>query len=401
MQEKFETKLNLPAVRDIVILYISAYLMNYISDCEAVHKRLMKDLPGVMKGEVDRFELELSECIREAKVNMEDVCKAEEEYGWSPEMWFYKKIRKMEDDHDDEDFLKELWHLKKIQVNSADWIMSQLCDDDITIRENDLNKSASSVSKNLLDKTIYNKGMRNILLSRYQHILCLDMDSFTSSALDARMIAFQLSRNAVLTGVGGFALTTGIVMSGRMKDAGFRLGQQDFMRLLYRAGGETGLRQAVASALKVAAERHWLPFLNQATPVSILVAISGICVDNGMVMYDYANGNINTFDAVDRVGRISSAGLISLLSSAQGMSLGAAVLPAIPIGTTIIGPIIGGAVCYAMANKAVNVLYEKIRPLHLIASYNARIDWRLTKHEFEKNAQSLTRNVMERMRILT
>ena len=77
MEGKEEMKLNLPAIRELVILYISAYLMNYVSDCEAIHKRLMKDLPGVMKEDVNRFELELSECIREAKVNIEDVCKAE------------------------------------------------------------------------------------------------------------------------------------------------------------------------------------------------------------------------------------------------------------------------------------------------------------------------------------
>ena len=179
--------------------------------------------------------------------------------------------------------------------------------------------------------------------------------------IPVKVTAQGVAEQAVLAGVGGAALDTGLRYAegedGEPLNTGIDLAEE-------QTGSENdrGIKAVATGALYVAVERGIIPFIKKATPLPVLTNIACWGVESVRTASQVFTGKISVAAAVDRMGRIASAAIGDLCTK----GIGARVLTAIPV----VGPVLGTAVASAISSqsgkKIASAVYEGfkvIRPV--------------------------------------
>ena len=227
-------------------------------------------------------------------------------------------------------------------------------------------------------------SFQKLMISQYQKGMHLDI-GYDMSRMEMSMcamddLAYHLSKNAVLMGTGSMALAATLCLgTSYLEGRRWASQREHLMGTTLRLGAKSGMRIAVAGALKVGAARNMLPIVAGASSTSALLAIATIGVECGDAMIQYANGSIDAMQAVDRAGRSSTVGIFAMGFGAQGAILGATALTALPliplaapiIGSTaalpVVGELIGGGAGIFAGSIVGKKAYEHTRGLAVLA----------------------------------
>lgn len=247
-------------------------------------------------------------------------------------------------------------------------------------------------------------SVQKVLLQQYSQKMQLDV-SYNMTASEMSIcamddIAYHLSRNAALMGTGSLALSLGIYLGqSYIGSKTLELDNKIFNEALLRPGAKSGLRVALIGALKVGAARNALPIISGVASSTTLLGIATVGVECCDAMVQYAQQRIDALQAIDQVGRASSAGICSLVLGAQGAAVGTSALGMISVmplmapilGSTIalpiMGELIGGGAGIFVGGVLGKEVYEHTRRLAIFSEnvVNVAIDAIQTEELWERS----------------
>ena len=358
---------------------LQEFLLSYINRDEKIsekqwlQEKLSEFMPKTSAKEIEEVSEKILDGVKETNGFVIDA-QSSAALSCNPETWFYKKLMER---FSDENFLDSIYEKDRMLSDINKWIISsgghfQNLERDDFLQNSQSKfaeqKEASTIStpqKNfIVTKDSLRQNLVKSMLAQYQKTMRTDLGHITAGR-DFNDIAFNLSRNAALNGVGGIALTTGLslILRGSISS----MERREVLKFLVSSGTTTGLRSAVAGALKVGAERGVFPIITRTTPAVILTGLATLGIENGKIAYNYARGELNGWQAIDNAGRISTSTIYALGFGVKGAAMGAATFAVIPLAGSFIGGLIGGVVGNILGEKLGKFSYERAKSLTLFA----------------------------------
>ena len=204
-------------------------------------------------------------------------------------------------------------------------------------------KSANKIKdKKFLTKEAVGNNLHKALANQVQRTLRTDLGHLNLKSHDIDDLAMSLGKNAALNGVGGMAVTTLLTV---IMQSGFKSkGKAEIIKLLMQSGTTQGIKTATAGALKVVAEKGLLPVLNRTTPLIVIATLSVIMIESFKIIIQREKGKINSLEAADKIGRVTTAAIFSVGFATAGRVAGIAVFSLIPLAGPVVGGIVGSLI---------------------------------------------------------
>lgn len=358
---------------------LQEFLLSYLSRDEKISEKqwlaekLSEFMPKTSAKEIEKFTEKILDGVKQTNGFIIDA-QTSAALSYNPETWFYKKLMENFSDGNFFDLICEkdqmLSDINQWLISSGRQFQNLENDDFLTNSSSKITeeKEASTIQtpqrNSIVTKDSLRQNLVKSMLVQYQKTMRTDLGHITAGR-DFNDVAFNLSRNAALNGVGGIALTTGLslILRGSINS----MERREILKFLVTSGTNTGLRSAVAGALKVGAERGMLPIITRATPAAILTGLATLGIENSKIAYNYARGELNGWQAIDNAGRISTSTIYALGFGVKGAAIGAASFAVIPLAGPFIGGLIGGVVGNILGEKLGNFSYERAKSLTLFA----------------------------------
>lgn len=124
-----------------------------------------------------------------------------------------------------------------------------------------------------------------------------------------------------------------------------------------KGAGDMGGKVAIASALKVAAEKEIIKAIPKGTPVSTIASVVYVGVENAKVLYKVGKGELTLREGAHQMELVTVSSVAGLAASGiAGAKLGAAIGTVCgPVGAAI-GGFVGSAVGFMVGSKAGEVV---------------------------------------------
>ena len=177
------------------------------------------------------------------------------------------------------------------------------------------------------------------------------------SAYDAKMVAKFVGKQAAVAGVLGAATATGFHIAGRLMN-GEEIDAEEAVGIALETGADTGLKAAVAGAVKVGSEKGMIGLIPPGTSMPLIVNIVCISIENIKILAKVAKGEITMREALDLMGCNTVSMVYGMSWGSAGAAIGAAALGWIPLVGPIIGGFTGGVVGYMAGSKFGQTIYE-------------------------------------------
>jgi len=129
---------------------------------------------------------------------------------------------------------------------------------------------------------------------------------------------------------------------------------KEFFTDTARSTAQAGTQVAVSGAMLVAARSGWLGEALKATPALRIAGAAMLALENAKVLFKLGSGEIDTREALDRMGAATATTLGSIAAAGEGATAGAAIGAVLgPVGSAV-GAVVGGIAGACVAEK----LYE-------------------------------------------
>lgn len=191
------------------------------------------------------------------------------------------------------------------------------------------------------------------------------------SAYDAKMTAKFIGKQAAVAGVLGAATATGFHIAGRLMN-GEEIDAEEVVGVALETGADTGIKAAVAGAVKVGAEKGMIGLLPPGTPMQAIVNIVCVSIENIKILGKVAKGEITMREALDLMGCNTVSMVYGLSWGAAGAMIGATALGWIPLVGPVVGGFTGGVVGYMAGSKFGQTIYEGAKKIASAAKSTAR-----------------------------
>lgn len=190
----------------------------------------------------------------------------------------------------------------------------------------------------------------------------LRQESWTT--YNTRELALNIGKQAAFAGVAGAALGTGVYLAEKAW-RGEKITADEVIDVALTTGADAGVKAAAAGALTVAVRRGFISIIPKGTPAGMLANIAAVGIENAKIAGKYFAGEISGKEALDRMGRTSTAMMYGLNYAATGWAIGSAVgsLLPLPIVGSVIGGFIGSTVGYIAGSKIGNAMYSGAKKL--------------------------------------
>lgn len=189
---------------------------------------------------------------------------------------------------------------------------------------------------------------------------------------------FELAKNiglqAGLVGVQGAAITTGFNLVAKVL-SGEKIETNEMVNIALTSGADAGVKAATAGALKAGVEKGVIGLIPKGTPIGIIADIACLGIENAKILGKLASGELTVMQALDRMGRTSTAMIYGMSWGAKGMAIGAAALAWIPVVGPIVGGIVGGMVGYMAGSKVGSAIYTGVSKVYSTAKSVAKATW--------------------------
>ncbi len=178
------------------------------------------------------------------------------------------------------------------------------------------------------------------------------------NSLNEREIGKHIASDICTTGLMGMAFGAGTELFDQI------INDEDVdMEKVVEKGLETGadfgIKQAVASGIKVGVEKDIINIIPKGTPMATIANIAFVAVENVKILGKVAKGKLSTKEGVQKCIDTTASVTAGLIGASEGAAVGASVGAAIgasinvalaPAGA-IVGKIVGGAIGYAGGSK--------------------------------------------------
>ena len=175
-------------------------------------------------------------------------------------------------------------------------------------------------------------------------------------------LALQIGKNAGIVGLQAAAITTGFSLAAQIikKDG---IDVETTIETALKSGTDAGIKSAATGALKVLTEKGVLKLIPKGTPIGVMANIACVSIENIKVLAKVATGELTMTQAVDQMGRVSTAMIYSIAWGTAGMGIGAAALSWIPIVGPIVGGLLGGLIGGIAGSKFGSAIYSGIKSI--------------------------------------
>lgn len=129
-------------------------------------------------------------------------------------------------------------------------------------------------------------------------------------------------------------------------------------------GADAGVKCAAAGALTVAVRKGILSIIPPGTPAGTLAKIASVGIENVKILWKVAKGDLQMSQALEQMGRTSTAMYAGLTASAVGAGIGIAAFGWIPVVGPIVGGVVGGMVGYMAGSKFGEKVFEGAKKVY-------------------------------------
>lgn len=189
------------------------------------------------------------------------------------------------------------------------------------------------------------------------------------NSYNTRELAYHLGKQAVLSGVLGAAVGTGVHLAVKCMQ-GEKIDKNEVLQTALETGTDAGVKSAATAALKVAAERS-IPVLKLA-PISSIATVACVGVETVKIGAQYAEGKINGVEAIDKVGRMGASTVYGVSWGAKGAAIGAAALSWVPVAGPVVGGCVGSMVGYMAGSTWGETMYRGLKEVAGVAKTVAK-----------------------------
>lgn len=191
-------------------------------------------------------------------------------------------------------------------------------------------------------------------------------------------LALQLGKNAGLAGVQSAAITAGFsLVEQALSDE--KIDTEETVKLALTTGADTGLKTAVTGAVKVAVEKGIIRIIPAGTPVGVISNFVCITIENIKILSKVAKGDITMSEAIEQMGRNSTAMVYGLGWGAAGAKIGAVALSWIPVVGPFVGGIVGGMVGYMAGSTFGETVFKGVKKVAQGAKNVIKSTWNSIK----------------------
>lgn len=181
---------------------------------------------------------------------------------------------------------------------------------------------------------------------------------------NTRELAIGIGKTAGQTGVMTAAITTGFDLAGRVMK-GEEIDSEEVVETALVTGADAGVKAAAGGALTAASERGVLSVIPPGTPAGTIAKIACVGVENIKILWKVAKGDITMSEALEQMGRTSTAMTAGLccagVGATTGVEVGAVALSFMPVVGPIVGGLIGGMVGYMAGSKVGETVFDGVK----------------------------------------
>lgn len=203
------------------------------------------------------------------------------------------------------------------------------------------------------------------------------------NSFNTKELALNIGKNAGLAGLQAAMITTGFdLVAKKMK--GEPIDGDETIELALKTGADSGIKAATAGALKVVSEKGVIAILPSGIPAGIIAQVACVGIENAKILAKVASGEVTLTEALDMMGRTTTAMIYSLGWGATGMAVGALTLSWIPIVGPIVGGIVGGTIGYMAGSKFGSSVYSGLKRVGSVIKSAAKKVWSGVKNVASK-----------------
>ena len=211
------------------------------------------------------------------------------------------------------------------------------------------------------------------------------------NTFNTKELALNIGKNAGLAGLQAAVITTGFDLVAK-KVKGEPIEGDEMLELALKTGADSGIKAATAGALKVVSEKGVVTIIPPGTPAGVIAQVTCVGIENAKILAKAASGEITLTEALDMMGRTTTAMMYGLGWGSTGMAIGAVALSWIPIVGPVIGGVVGGTIGYMAGSKFGSAVYSGLKKVGSAIKSAAKKVW--------SGVKTVTSKIRSRMRSL-
>lgn len=188
---------------------------------------------------------------------------------------------------------------------------------------------------------------------------------------NTKELALNIGKNAGLVGIQAAAITTGFDLVTKAVSRE-KIDTDESIEIALITGVDSGVKAAMAGALKVGSENGVIKIIPKGTPAGIIANIACLGVENAKILSKVATGELTITESLDRMGRTSTSMVYGLGWGSTGLLVGEIALGWIPIVGPIVGGVVGGMVGYMAGSKLGSAVYSGVKKITSVAKSVAK-----------------------------
>lgn len=211
-------------------------------------------------------------------------------------------------------------------------------------------------------------------------------------AFQTRELIQNIGKNAALMGIQSAVVSTGFTLAAKVL-SGEDIEPDAVMETAFTTGADSGVKAAATGALKVCSEKGVIAVIPPGTHVHWIASIACVGIENAKILARTAAGELTVTEALDQMGRTSTAMACGLGAGAIGLGIGAAALSWIPVAGPILGGLLGGMAGYMAGSGIGEAVYSGAKKIGSAAVRAARGAWEGVKSAGRALASSISSGI--------
>lgn len=204
------------------------------------------------------------------------------------------------------------------------------------------------------------------------------------NAFQTKELAIQIGKNAGIVGLQAVAITTGFSIAEQII-RGNGINVDKTVALALKTGSDAGIKTAVTGAVQVGIQKGIIRFIPQGTPIGIIANLVCVGIENIKILWKVASGDLTMSQAIEQMGRTTTAMVLGIGWGIAGAGIGAAALAWIPVIGPIIGGIAGGMIGYMAGSKVGEAIYDGLAAVKKSVVNTCKAGWNTLKRVLVKN----------------
>lgn len=180
------------------------------------------------------------------------------------------------------------------------------------------------------------------------------------NSFQTKELALNIGKNAGLAGMQAAALTTGFSLAAQVIK-GEDIDVEETVTVALKTGADSGLKAATAGAVKVGVEKGIIGIIPKGTPMGVIANTVCVGIENIKILKKVADGELTMTQALDQMGKTTTAMIYGLGWGTTGAAIGAYALSWIPIVGPVIGGLAGGMLGYMAGSKFGEAVYKGLK----------------------------------------